>query len=110
MALSEKGRYFLICTGTLLCLNMVLSFVSVPLSVFFGGLLILMYGILNIVCMTEAYIDITKEILNITNANDTWQNWLFWWFVTFGVFIFLWFIQMIQVNSVNKKKKRRHHS
>ena len=109
MALSDKGRYFLICTGSLLCLNMILSFLSVSLSVFVGSLLILMYGILNIVCMTEAYIDIAKDIFNITSANDTWQNWLFWWFVTFAVFMFLSFIQMIQINSMNKRKKRRHH-
>ena len=77
MTLSVRGIQFLVCTGVLLCLNMSLNCFSVSFSVFFGCLLVLMYGILNIVCLCEAYIDIAKDILNITSDNDTSQKWFF---------------------------------
>ena len=106
MVLSESGRKFLIYSGFLLFVYTLISLVSLPLSFFFGFLLTLMYGVLNIVCLNQAFNDIARDIFNITSANDTWQNWLFWWFVTLIVFSFVFISMFVKLNEKENKKKR----
>ena len=82
-----------------------ISLASRPLSLIFSGLLVVVYGILNLVCLNHAFIDVVKDIFNITSANNTWQTWFVWWFITLMVFVFVTF--MFYVKIMNEWSKRK---
>ena len=107
MVLSESGRKVLIYSVFLLLVYSLLSLVSLSISLIFGCLLVVAYGVLNIVCLNQAFVDVARDIFRITSANDTWQTWFFWWIVTLIVFVFVFFTMYVRVMQGTIKRKRR---
>ena len=107
MVLSESGRKVLIYSVFLLLIYYLLSLISLSISLIFGCLLIGVYGILNLVCMNQAFVDVAKDIFHITSVNDTWYTWFFWWIITLIVFVFVFFTMYVRVMQRTIERKRR---